>query len=96
MEMKKEKEKHAALLKQLSSQIADLKELQKAFEVSLRRKDEVLFPMPPFSETQQTLSRNTVLSCDYPAPIRQSRKPILDTRVVGSIWKLWLWCFMMF
>lgn len=42
MEMKKEKEKHAALVKQLSSQIADLKELQKAFEVSLRRKDEVI------------------------------------------------------
>lgn len=42
MEMKKEKEKHAALVKQLSSQIADLKELQKAFEVSLGRKDEVI------------------------------------------------------
>lgn len=46
--MKKEKEKHAALVKQLSNQIADLKELQKAFEVSLGRKDEVLFSMPPF------------------------------------------------
>ncbi|XP_075832387.1 centrosomal protein POC5 isoform X2 [Microtus pennsylvanicus] len=42
MEMKKEKEKHAALVRQLSSQIADLKELQKAFEVSLGRKDEVI------------------------------------------------------
>ncbi|CAO2592905.1 Centrosomal protein POC5 [Lemmus lemmus] len=42
MEMKKEKEKHAALVKQLSNQIADLKELQKAFEVSLGRKDEVI------------------------------------------------------
>ncbi|KAK7808603.1 hypothetical protein U0070_010002 [Myodes glareolus] len=41
-EMKKEKEKHAALVKQLSNQIADLKELQKAFEVSLGRKDEVI------------------------------------------------------
>lgn len=48
MEMKKEKERHAALVKQLSSQIADLKELQKAFEVSIGRKDEVLFSMPPF------------------------------------------------
>lgn len=42
MEMKKEKERHAALVKQLSSQIADLKELQKAFEVSIGRKDEVI------------------------------------------------------
>ncbi|XP_037065383.1 centrosomal protein POC5 isoform X2 [Peromyscus leucopus] len=41
MEMKKEKERHAALVKQLSNQIADLKELQKAFEVSIGRKDEV-------------------------------------------------------
>lgn len=48
MEMKKEKERHAALVKQLSSQIADLKELQKAFEVSIGRKDEVLFSVPPF------------------------------------------------
>ncbi|KAM5264371.1 centrosomal protein POC5 [Ctenodactylus gundi] len=42
MEMKKEKEKHAAQVKQLCSQINDLKELQKAFEVSVRRKDEVI------------------------------------------------------
>lgn len=43
MEMKKEKEKHAAHVKQLSVQISDLKELQKAFEVSIGRKDEVFF-----------------------------------------------------
>ncbi|KAL1783058.1 centrosomal protein POC5 isoform X1 [Sigmodon hispidus] len=42
VEMKKEKENHAAHVKQLSRQIADLKELQKAFEVSIRRKDEVI------------------------------------------------------
>ncbi|XP_036063127.1 centrosomal protein POC5 isoform X2 [Onychomys torridus] len=42
MEMKKEKERHAALVKQLSNQIADLKELQKAFEISIGRKDEVI------------------------------------------------------
>ncbi|XP_040584859.1 centrosomal protein POC5 isoform X2 [Mesocricetus auratus] len=42
IEMKKEKEKHAALVKQLSNQINDLKELQKAFEISLGRKDEVI------------------------------------------------------
>ncbi|XP_051038966.1 centrosomal protein POC5 [Phodopus roborovskii] len=42
MEMKKEKEKHAAHIQQLSNQIADLKELQKAFEISLGRKDEVI------------------------------------------------------
>ncbi|XP_020033883.2 centrosomal protein POC5 isoform X2 [Castor canadensis] len=42
MEMKKEKEKHAAHVKQLSVQISDLKELQKAFEVSIGRKDEVI------------------------------------------------------
>ncbi|OBS75891.1 hypothetical protein A6R68_17657, partial [Neotoma lepida] len=42
MEMKKEKEKHAAFVKQLSNQIADLKELQKAFEISIGRKDEVI------------------------------------------------------
>lgn len=48
IEMKKEKEKHVALVNQLSNQIADLKELQKAFEISLGRKDEVLFSMPPF------------------------------------------------
>lgn len=47
MEVKKEKERHAALVKQLSSQIADMKELQKAFEVSIGRKDEVLVSMPP-------------------------------------------------
>ncbi|EDM10111.1 rCG44449, isoform CRA_b, partial [Rattus norvegicus] len=35
MEMKKEREKHAVTVKQLSSQIADLKELQKAFEISI-------------------------------------------------------------
>lgn len=48
MEMKKEREKHAVTVKQLSSQIADLKELQKAFEISIGRKDEVLFSMPAF------------------------------------------------
>ncbi|XP_008050231.1 centrosomal protein POC5 isoform X2 [Carlito syrichta] len=42
MEMKKEKEKHAAHVKQLNSQIDDLKELQKTFEISIGRKDEVI------------------------------------------------------
>uniref|UniRef100_A0A8D1G8J0 Centrosomal protein POC5 n=1 Tax=Sus scrofa TaxID=9823 RepID=A0A8D1G8J0_PIG len=41
MEMKKEKEKHAAEVKQLCNQINSLKELQKAYEVSIGRKDEV-------------------------------------------------------
>ncbi|XP_058512252.1 centrosomal protein POC5 isoform X1 [Ochotona princeps] len=42
MEMKKEKERQAAHVQQLNDQIRDLKELQKAFEVSLGRKDEVI------------------------------------------------------
>lgn len=42
LEMKKEKEKHAAVVKQLSNQINDLKELHKAFEISIGRKDEVI------------------------------------------------------
>ncbi|XP_037386314.1 centrosomal protein POC5 isoform X2 [Talpa occidentalis] len=42
MEMKKEKEKHASDLKQLCSQIHSLKELQKAYEISIGRKDEVI------------------------------------------------------
>lgn len=42
MEMKKEKEKHASHLKQLCNQISNLKELQKAYEISLGRKDEVI------------------------------------------------------
>ncbi|XP_004466601.2 centrosomal protein POC5 isoform X2 [Dasypus novemcinctus] len=42
MEMRKEKEKHAAHLKQLCNQITNLKELQKAYEVSIGRKDEVI------------------------------------------------------
>ncbi|XP_039101497.1 centrosomal protein POC5 isoform X2 [Hyaena hyaena] len=42
MEMKKEKEKHEAHLKQLCNQINSLKELQKAYEVSIGRKDEVI------------------------------------------------------
>ncbi|XP_042546853.1 centrosomal protein POC5 isoform X2 [Dipodomys spectabilis] len=42
MEMKKEKEKHTAQIKQLFSQITELKELQRAFEVSIGRKDEVI------------------------------------------------------
>ncbi|XP_065797224.1 centrosomal protein POC5 isoform X2 [Muntiacus reevesi] len=42
MEMKKEREKHAADLKQLCSQINSLKELQKTYEVSIGRKDEVI------------------------------------------------------
>ncbi|XP_012880753.1 PREDICTED: LOW QUALITY PROTEIN: centrosomal protein POC5 [Dipodomys ordii] len=42
MEMKKEKEKHTAHVKQLFSQITELKELQRAFEVSIGRKDEVI------------------------------------------------------
>ncbi|XP_027623784.1 centrosomal protein POC5 isoform X2 [Tupaia chinensis] len=41
MEMKKEKEKHAAHIKQLCSQINELKELHKAYEISIGRKDEV-------------------------------------------------------
>lgn len=43
MEMKKEKEKHAAHLKQLCDQINSLKELQRAYEISIGRKDEVFF-----------------------------------------------------
>lgn len=43
MEMKKEREKHAADIKQLCSQINSLKELQKTYEVSIGRKDEVFF-----------------------------------------------------
>ncbi|XP_023366722.1 centrosomal protein POC5 isoform X2 [Otolemur garnettii] len=42
MEMRKEKEKHAALSKQLQNQINELKELQKTFEISIGRKDEVI------------------------------------------------------
>uniref|UniRef100_A0A8C9JS51 Centrosomal protein POC5 n=1 Tax=Panthera tigris altaica TaxID=74533 RepID=A0A8C9JS51_PANTA len=42
MEMKKEKEKHEAHLKQLCNQINSLKELQKAYEISIGRKDEVI------------------------------------------------------
>nr|CAI9711099.1 unnamed protein product [Rangifer tarandus platyrhynchus] len=42
MEMKKEREKHAADFKQLCSQISSLKELQKTYEVSIGRKDEVI------------------------------------------------------
>ncbi|XP_045053837.1 centrosomal protein POC5 isoform X2 [Desmodus rotundus] len=42
MEMKKEKERHAAHLKQLCNQINSLKELQKAYEISIGRKDEVI------------------------------------------------------
>nr|XP_019785368.1 centrosomal protein POC5 isoform X3 [Tursiops truncatus] len=42
MEMKKEREKHAADIKQLCSQINSLKELQKTYEVSIGRKDEVI------------------------------------------------------
>ncbi|XP_012577157.1 PREDICTED: centrosomal protein POC5 isoform X2 [Condylura cristata] len=42
MEMKKEKEKHASDLKQLCGQIHSLKELQKAYEISIGRKDEVI------------------------------------------------------
>ncbi|XP_047272681.1 centrosomal protein POC5 isoform X3 [Homo sapiens] len=42
MEMRKEKEKHAAHLKQLCNQINELKELQKTFEISIGRKDEVI------------------------------------------------------
>ncbi|XP_029798317.1 centrosomal protein POC5 isoform X2 [Suricata suricatta] len=42
MEMKKEKEKHEAHLKQLCNQINSLKELQKAYELSIGRKDEVI------------------------------------------------------
>ncbi|XP_040306402.1 centrosomal protein POC5 isoform X1 [Herpailurus yagouaroundi] len=42
MEMKKEKEKHEAHLKQLGNQINSLKELQKAYEISIGRKDEVI------------------------------------------------------
>lgn len=49
MEMKKEKEKHAAHLKQLCSQINSLRELQKAYEVSIGRKDEVFFIRFPFN-----------------------------------------------
>ncbi|XP_066887270.1 centrosomal protein POC5 isoform X4 [Kogia breviceps] len=41
-EMKKEREKHAADIKQLCSQIKSLKELQKTYEVSIGRKDEVI------------------------------------------------------
>ncbi|XP_049563704.1 centrosomal protein POC5 isoform X4 [Orcinus orca] len=41
MEMKKEREKHAADIKQMCSQINSLKELQKTYEVSIGRKDEV-------------------------------------------------------
>ncbi|XP_016060726.1 PREDICTED: centrosomal protein POC5 isoform X2 [Miniopterus natalensis] len=42
MEMRKEKEKHAAHLKQLCNQISSLKELQNAYEISIGRKDEVI------------------------------------------------------
>lgn len=42
LEMKKEREKHAANVKQLSKQISDLKELHKVFEISIGRKDEVI------------------------------------------------------
>ncbi|XP_059947743.1 centrosomal protein POC5 isoform X3 [Mesoplodon densirostris] len=42
MEMKKEREKHAADIKQLCNQINNLKELQKTYEVSIGRKDEVI------------------------------------------------------
>nr|XP_044989766.1 centrosomal protein POC5 isoform X2 [Jaculus jaculus] len=42
MEMKKEREKQAVHMKQLLDQINDLKELQKTFEISIGRKDEVI------------------------------------------------------
>ncbi|XP_055292474.1 centrosomal protein POC5 isoform X2 [Moschus berezovskii] len=42
MEMKREREKHAADLKQLSSQVNSLQELQQTYEASIGRKDEVI------------------------------------------------------
>lgn len=41
-ETRKEREKHAADVKQLQNQINGLKELQKAYEISIGRKDEVI------------------------------------------------------
>ncbi|XP_047412467.1 centrosomal protein POC5 isoform X5 [Sciurus carolinensis] len=59
MEMKKEKEKHAAHVKQLYNQINDLKELQKTFEVSIGRKDEVYECKLADQYFQRTLLKKT-------------------------------------
>ncbi|CAK7296071.1 Centrosomal protein POC5 [Vulpes lagopus] len=60
MEMKKEKEKHAAHLKQLCNQINSLKELQKAYEVSIGRKDEHL--------QESRMGNISTASASYPNP----------------------------
>lgn len=42
LQMKQEKEKHAAHVKQLQNEVENLKELLHAYEISISRKDEVV------------------------------------------------------
>lgn len=41
--MRQEKEKHAEHVKQLNNEIENLKELLRTYEISIGRKDEVVF-----------------------------------------------------
>lgn len=43
LQMRQEKEKHAAHVRQLTNQMENLKELLRTYEISIGRKDEVVF-----------------------------------------------------
>ncbi|NWH89339.1 POC5 protein, partial [Aegithalos caudatus] len=53
LQMKQEKEKHAAHVKQLQNEVENLKELLHAYEISIGRKDEVITSLTQALEKQK-------------------------------------------
>ncbi|XP_032330374.1 centrosomal protein POC5 isoform X6 [Camelus ferus] len=98
MEMKKEKEKHAADLKQLCNQINSLKELQKTYEVSIGRKDEVISSLSQALGKQKERTELMRTFCHWRIGLVKSRQDVYESKLADQyfqrtllkkVWRGW-------
>ncbi|XP_015101094.1 centrosomal protein POC5 isoform X3 [Vicugna pacos] len=97
-EMKKEKEKHAADLKQLCNQINSLKELQKTYEVSIGRKDEVISSLSQALGKQKERTELMRTFCHWRIGLVKSRQDVYESKLADQyfqrtllkkVWRGW-------
>ncbi|XP_072462479.1 centrosomal protein POC5 isoform X2 [Notamacropus eugenii] len=97
-EMKKEKDKHAAQIRRMQTQVDDLSELQKTYETSAGRKDEVIATLTEATNKQK--ERTDLLKTFFRWRIEhlRARQEIYEAKLADQhyhttlkkkIWKAW-------
>lgn len=66
--MRQEKEKHAEHVKQLNNEMENLKELLRTYEISIGRKDEVIFQFQSSIVLSLKTNKQTFLHCLFEQP----------------------------